>query len=267
MNIVSEKRRIEIMNQLETNSKVFVTQLADQFGVTPETIRRDLDELEQQGILKRVHGGAVKSSSMHYEPPFTKRQNTSAYEKKQIGQKAATTIKDGETIVLDGGTTTLELAKAIEGVKQLTVLTNSIAAANVLNTSLFTRRFEGSVILIGGTLNAAQQSVSGSMAIDFLGQYRVDKAYISCGGVSMDVVTDYDNEEALISKKMIEIAQNNYLLADHSKFDSHSFSVIAPLERFHHIITDIPSIEGWHQCIEDTGIDWIVAKEAVSIES
>ncbi|WP_137791820.1 DeoR/GlpR family DNA-binding transcription regulator [Bacillus sp. E(2018)] len=267
MNIVSEKRRFEILNQLETNGKVFVTQLADQFGVTPETIRRDLDELEQKGILKRVHGGAVKSASMHYEPPFTKRQNTSAHEKRKIGQKAASTIKDGETIVLDGGTTTLELAKAINGVKQLTVLTNSMAAAHVLNNSLFTKRFEGSVILIGGTLNAAQQSVSGSMAIAFLEQYRVDKAYLSCGGVSMDVVTDYDNEEALISKKMIEIAQSSYLLADHSKFNRHSFSVIAPIERFQHIITDVPSIEGWDHYIEETGIDWIIAKEAASIES
>ncbi|MBY6035054.1 DeoR/GlpR family DNA-binding transcription regulator [Fictibacillus nanhaiensis] len=266
MNLVSENRRMQIMSQLETNGKIFVTQLAESFHVTPETIRRDLDELEQQGSLKRVHGGAIKISSKHFEPPFVKRQSTNAIAKKKIGQKAASTIDDGDTIVLDAGTTTLELAKAIEGRKQLTVLTNSIAAANVLNDSLYTRRFEGSVILIGGTLNFSQQSISGSMALAFLGQYRVDKAYISCGGVSTDVVTDYDVEEAQISKKMVESAQTNYLLADHSKFDKHSFSVIAPLEKFQHIISDVPYMDKWNTSIDDKKINWIFAKEMVTIE-
>ncbi|MCU6339677.1 DeoR/GlpR family DNA-binding transcription regulator, partial [Enterobacter quasiroggenkampii] len=132
MMLLPEERRQHILEQLNRHGKIQVASLASVLTVTPETIRRDLDELEAKQMLKRVYGGAVAYSHVKTEPHFDKKRSIEQSAKKAIGESAAALIQDGDTIVVDVGTTTVELVRAIRGVVGVTIVTNSIPAAELL---------------------------------------------------------------------------------------------------------------------------------------
>ncbi|UZN00445.1 hypothetical protein OL548_13150 [Lysinibacillus sp. MHQ-1] len=136
---------------------------------------------------------------------------------------AAKRIGDGDTIAIDTGTTTVHIADFLLAVDDITVVTNSIAAAVQFNLAIEERRMTGKVILLGGTANPRQSSVAGAMTLEMLDNMNFDKAFISCGGISEGVVYDYDLDESLISKKMQKHSKVNYLLADASKINGKSF--------------------------------------------
>ncbi|WHY88617.1 DeoR/GlpR family DNA-binding transcription regulator [Neobacillus novalis] len=260
MTVLLEERHQYILDQLDKEKKVLVASLAQDLGVAPETIRRDLDALENDRKLKRVHGGAVKYHQTNNEPHFVKKMNFHAEAKVAIGKKAAAFIQDGDTIMIDVGTTTIHLARAISGVKGITVVTNSLAVAEELNNRLENQEFDGKIIILGGLTNPSQKSIIGAMTCNMLDAFRFDKCFLSCGGVTTDYVSDYDFEECMVSTKMIERSNQVLLLADSSKINNESFYKMCPLPTVDYIISDKEIPSAWRQQQLDTMLQWITAK-------
>ncbi|MFX3661164.1 MAG: DeoR/GlpR family DNA-binding transcription regulator [Ectobacillus sp.] len=260
MLILPEERKNEILNELERVGKVKVVDLAKKFNVSEETIRRDLTILEEGGLLKKVYGGAIKTTFQSGEPPFTQRTTVNQEEKMKIGKKAAELISDGDVIVIDVGTTTVEFAHFIQNKKNITILTNSIPVSAVLMESLNQQKFTGEILLLGGQVDPKQQSISGCLTEQMLGQFNIDKAFISAGGVSIqNGVSNYHLNESLVSRTMVDVSKQIILLADHSKFGVDTFCKVCPLERVDVIVCDQPLPEAWKNHSKLSEIDWIEA--------
>lgn len=241
MSLTYEERRHTILSQLDLEGKVQVHFLAERFAVTTETIRRDLDRLEKEGRLRKVYGGAVRIRSGNNEPTFMKRSQMNLPDKQAIGRLAASLIQDGETVILDNGTTTLEIMRQLTDRAHVTVITNSVP---VLNCAL--EQFQGKIIFAGGEVDAGYQAAVGITAHELLSQFKVNKAFISAGGLSLsEGITDYHLEEALISRKMMERAEESILVADHSKFGVTTFAQIAPMEHISMVLTDSGCSREW----------------------
>ncbi|MGE7941995.1 DeoR/GlpR family DNA-binding transcription regulator [Lysinibacillus xylanilyticus] len=234
-----------ILKQLEVDEKIIVANIAEELQVAPETIRRDFDELEQQRLLTRVHGGAVKYTHVRNEPVFLRKLQMQKEAKRNIARLAARRICDGDTIAVDTGTTTVHIADFLLAVDDITVVTNSIAAAVQFNLAIEERRMTGKVILLGGTTNPRQSSVAGAMTLEVLGNMNFDKAFISCGGICDGIVYDYDLDESLISKKMLDRSKMNFLLADATKINGKSFYQICHIEECSEILCDIACPVEW----------------------
>lgn len=261
MSVSSEQRKEFILQILDREGKVNVLPLAHRFMVSSETIRRDLDVLEREGQLRRVYGGAVRHSGYSpSEPPYALRKSQNAEEKRAIGRAAADWIEDGSTIVIDVGTTAMELAMAIQDKQQLKVITNSVAVAAVLSDSLNQGRFRGKVTLLGGELNPEQQSISGPLCERMMEQFRVDLAFMSVGGVSLvDGITDYDANEASMSQLFARCAQRVVVLADHSKLGVTTFARIMSFDGVEAIICDVECPDEWKDAVDQSGVQWIAA--------
>lgn len=258
--ILPEERKNAILQGLERTGKVKVIDFAEKFQVSPETIRRDLVLLEEKGFLKRVYGGAVKKSYQAGEPPFMQRTTVNQEAKMIIGKAAANLIEDGDTIVIDVGTTMLELAKSIENKEGITIITNSLPVSSVLTEALNLKKFSGDVLLLGGQLNPKQQSVGGRLTEKMLEQFHIDKAFISAGGVSIDGgVSDYDLTESAVSQAMIQVSKEIILLADYSKFGVDAFCKICPLEKIDVIVCEHPLPKGWENNKKISGVNWVTA--------
>lgn len=233
-------------------------ELSVHFAVSEETVRRDLILLEKEGIAKRVYGGAVLAKPTSYEPPYLHRQKVKSEEKARIGRTAAKLIQSGDTIAIDVGTTTLELAKAIAGQERLTILTNSLAVAYHLMESLNSGRFSGQIIVVGGELNPEQQSLSGTLSESTMSQFRIDKAFISAGGISLKRgISDYDLNETGMSRRMAEAAFRTIVLADESKLDKEAFVEIVPLRKIHTVVSDAAPPKEWLQTIRSLRLEWV----------
>jgi DeoR/GlpR family transcriptional regulator of sugar metabolism len=260
VSILSEDRKAVILEGLAREGKVMVITLAEQLNVSTETVRRDLLTLEREEKLKRVYGGAVQATFRNDEAPYTLRQKMHANEKKAIGMRAAELIEDGSTIIIDIGTTALELAKSIQGSKRLTILTNSLRVAASLLESISLERFTGKVILLGGEVNAEQHSISGTLCEQMMLQFRVDQAFLSVGGISLTHgITDYDVNEAAMSRIFASAAQEVIVLGDQSKLGISTFAHIVPIEQVDVIISDKSCPAEWLPVMEEKRVQWIEA--------
>ncbi|MFP3387719.1 DeoR/GlpR family DNA-binding transcription regulator [Brevibacillus sp. SIMBA_040] len=258
MSISAEERKKAIIEELNLYGKVKVLSLAERLEVSSETIRRDLDALEQVGRLKRVYGGAVKENYAEGEPPYQERQDINLAAKRVIGQHAAELLADGETVVIDTGTTMLEFARMIQGRKRLTVLTNSLPVAALLSEALNQHVFTGKVILLGGEVNTEQQSISGPLCEKMLETFHVDKAFISVGGISLSSgISDYDINESMISKTMARVSKAVFVLADQSKIGVQAFCKIISLDAVDVIISDHEKPASWESELERKGVTWM----------
>lgn len=223
--LFAEERRRAIQQRLATSGKVTVEELAAAFGVSLPTIRTDLARMEEEGLLLRTHGGAILRSDTLFEPVYAQRQVMRHAEKQAIAASAADLVGEGETILLDAGTTTYELAVAIKDRKSLTVVTNSIPIALVLmeNPSI-------EVILVGGRLQHSRLALLGPLAVRFLGAFRVDRAFLSFNGVDAEAgLTVVDFEAAEAKERMIACARETIVLADSEKVGRVAFAHVAPV--------------------------------------
>ncbi|NHW38717.1 DeoR/GlpR transcriptional regulator [Paenibacillus aceris] len=261
MSLLGQERREYILQTLLRNGKVKVLPMAEELGVSSETVRRDLDALELEGHLQRVYGGAVRSSYQNGEPTFVQRTQLYVDAKKKIGERAAQLIEDGDTIALDVGTTMMELAKAIQGKRNLTILTNSLPIASYLSEALNSNRFSGKVFLLGGQLNPEQQSITGPLCEQIMEQFYLNKAFLSIGGISLTGgVTDYDLNETYITKKFAKSAREVIVLADQSKIGVQAFVHIMPLDQIDVIVSDQPYPKEWKETIDQKDIYWITSE-------
>ncbi|MBM7716588.1 DeoR/GlpR family transcriptional regulator of sugar metabolism [Bacillus thermophilus] len=240
-----EERHMFIVKQLEVHDKVLVMDLANVLNVTPETIRRDLAELEMNEQLTRIHGGAVPFIPTQREMIYEKKMSLYLEEKKRIAKRAAELIQHGDTIALDLGTTTVHIADMIEDVQSLTVVTNSLSAAIRFNLALEERRISGQVIMLPGITNPYQASVKGTATVEFLKRFNFTRAFISCGGFTTNAIYDFDMDESLVSETMIQCSKESILLADASKFNKRSNFKICPLSNISTVI-----------CNEEKPVEW-----------
>jgi DeoR family transcriptional regulator of aga operon/DeoR family fructose operon transcriptional repressor len=228
------ERRNEIITKIRKQRTIKVSDLMDEYKVSIETIRRDLEYLEKQGYLRRVYGGAVLHGFYGEEPEYKNREIINYPQKQAIGVKAAEFINDGDTLFVDVGTTTLEVVKHLGGKKNLTVITNATLVAHELI------HHEGCrVILLGGELRRGELSVSGSISDANIKNFFATKTLLGIGGITAETgVTDYYMQEVSTRRIMLEHSDEVIAVADYSKFGVIAMNYVCPVEKIHTLITD-----------------------------
>ncbi|SDE50964.1 DeoR/GlpR family DNA-binding transcription regulator [Sporomusa acidovorans] len=232
--LYEEERKLKIVEYLQDHLRASVQELSKVFQVSESTIRRDLQELEDAKLLKRTHGGAVCLENVNVEPTFVEKEDKFRKEKARIAQKAAEFIQDGDTLVIDSGTTTAYLAKELRKFSNIKVVTNSIILAQEL------RGFEGiEVIMTGGTLRQNTLAMVGPITEHSLSMLRVDKAFMATNGLDLqEGLTTPNLVEAATKARMIDIAKQVILLTDHTKIGKVAFARFAGIARIDTCIVD-----------------------------
>ena len=229
----AQERKSKILDSLNKYGKVKVNDLSKLYEVSEVTIRRDLKELEDAELVTRVHGGAILNDNTKLEPTFTEKIDKFYEEKEAVGKLAATMIIDGDTIILDAGTTTLSIAKYITA-KNITILTNSVDVAFEL-----AKKQNVEVVVTGGTLRWETRALVGTVADNTIKDFRVDKAFIGANGVSIhNGLTTPNIIEANTKREMIKIAKKIIVVCDHTKFSKVSFAKVVDLDSIDLILTD-----------------------------
>lgn len=228
-----EERRIKIAEMLNKDKSMTVSELSELLGVSESTIRRDLRVLEVNGYIQRTHGGAILSTHTHYEPTYVEKEDYELPSKMKIGKMAVSMIDEGDSIILDAGTTTHMIAKSLPDI-HLTVVTNSPVIAIELS-----ERENIELIVTGGIERLSTKALVGPIAELAIKQFKVDKAFIGANAISFEngLMTP-DIIEANTKKAMIEVSSESYVVVDHTKFGKKSFVKFADLKDVSAILTD-----------------------------
>ncbi len=198
------------------------------------TVRRDLEALERDGVLKRVHGGAISAVSTSYEPPFVSRASRNAEAKERIGRAAAGLLSEGETVILDVGTTTLEVARALRGRRNITVLTPSFRAAQLLADEPGIR-----LMVTGGVVRPGELSLVGDLAEQAFRDLRFDTFLMGVGGIDADAgLTEFNLDDARVKRTALASVRRCVVVADASKLGKVAFARVCPLEGIDVLVTD-----------------------------
>lgn len=248
---MADKDRGLLIKQLLLNEKkVFVSDLSKKFSVTEETIRRDLDKLENEGLLTRTYGGAVLNSDEAISNvPFFKRAEHNLEQKQNIAINAQEALKSARTVFADASSTVMETIKLLKNREDLTIVTNSSEALKELIVS------EVDVLSTGGNLNKRSLSLQGDLTEHAISKYNVDIAVISCKGLDFDTgVTDTNEVECRIKQQMIRQSSEVVLLVDHTKFHKKAFVHLANIEDITHIVTDSRPTKEWLDFFEKNKI-------------
>ena len=226
-------RQTEIMALLDSRGDVRTRALASRFAVTPMTIRRDLDALSRSGRVERTHGGAIRSREAVVEFAFSERRRRCGPQKQAIGSAIASMFEPGMTVVLDSGTTTLEVARAMAAMKGVTVLTTSLAIASALYASGGVE-----VVLLGGSMRKNSPDLSGFLAEENLRRFAADVAVLGADAAAPQGVYTTDISVARTSAAMLACARRRILAADSSKFGARALFRYAGWRDFHLVVTD-----------------------------
>jgi len=237
--VVQPDRTEDILKELLRTGEVSVADLVRQLHVSPATVRRALRSLEEKGLLRRTHGGAVPLEPPLYEPfrhlsSFQEQEKHRVIEKRQIGLAAAQLIADGDTIAIGAGTTTTQVARSIRHRKGITIVTNAINIAMELS-----HRDDLKVLVTGGWVSGSWFALVGPGAIHSAGEMFVDKAFIGVDGIHAErgLTTNYP-DQAAIHRAMIGQARRTIVVADHHKLGVVGTALICPLSGIHTLITD-----------------------------
>jgi len=227
-------RQLQIQQLLERQQRLSVADICARFEISEATARRDLETLANQGRLQRVHGGAIVLTQAPPEQPILQRQDEQADEKIRIGQAAAALVLPGETIFLGSGSTVLEVARALRGRSNLTVLTNSLPVVNALAGA------EGiTLICLGGMLRESEFSFIGHITEQALGEVRADKVFMGTRAISLEHGLTHEYlPETMTDRAILKAGTEIIVLADHTKFGRAATALLAPLESIHTIVTD-----------------------------
>lgn len=259
MSLSFEDRKKIILKHLDREEKVQVRFLASALNVSGETIRRDLDRLEKEGMLKKVYGGAVKTKFHSWELPFDQKTTINVEEKRAICKAAASLVEEGDSIMIGNGTTPLEIVRFLADRSDVTLITHSTPVL-----LLAMEVFKGRIIFIGGEFERNQKSTSGPLAERMLQHLKANKAFISAGGLStVDGITDYDLNGASVSRKMMERVEDVIVLADHTKFGKTTFAHVCSLTDASIIITDRSCSEEWKKTLAEKEIELLIVDEHV----
>lgn len=244
---MSNRRKQQILSLLNSSGFLSAQDLAKHFNVSTETIRRDLVSMEEEGLLKKIRGGAVATTHTVSEIVYQNRKTLFPGEKREIARAAAELVKDGDTVIIMSGTTTLAMAEFLAEKKDLTVITNSILlAAELANYESI------NIHCLGGHVRNGNYSISGSLALQNAGIFNADKLITGVGGLTAEQgITDFILDEAMLLRCCMEAAAEVIALADHSKFDTSTMYNVCPAKRIQHLVTSslVPSstLEQYHK--------------------
>jgi DeoR family transcriptional regulator, aga operon transcriptional repressor len=232
--VLNEERRRAIVEMVNREGRVLVADLSRQFETSQVTIRKDLEQLHEQGLLHRSHGGALPAQEGALEDPtLREKEQLHRKEKLRIASAAARTVKEGQVVILDSGTTTTAIARALRGFRNLTVITNGVnIAAELSGTPV-------DVILTGGTLRKNSFSLVGPIAEETLRHLNADLLFLGVDGFDVRYGLSTPNLlESQVNRVMVEVAKHRTAVCDSSKFGRRSLSLIAPTTSLHEVITD-----------------------------
>lgn len=223
-----------ILSHLSNSRFATVAELSTLLGLSTVSVRRYLEQLDTEGLVRRTRGGALLSEMLVADAPFVAKKDRSAAEKQRIGAAAAELVRDGQTVALAAGTTTWQVARSLRDRSNLTVVTNSLAIAAEFVNSPDIR-----LVVTGGTCRDGSQALVGPTAVRTLQEIFVDHLFLGVDGISMTRgLTVASPEEAQVDRAMVRTAQSVTVVADHSKFDSIAFALVATLDEVHRVITD-----------------------------
>ncbi len=250
----SRERRDKILEILIENDQVRVSSLCKLFNVSRETIRHDLIRLQEEGLIIKEHGSAALNRESILDIDFAKRARDHAVQKRRIGLEAAKLIKDGETIIIDSGSTTPHIARNIRNIKSLTVITPSLKVTSELGGK------EGiTVIMPGGIFNPTGYSLYGPQTEEFFPKINANKLFLAIHGVDIERgLTEINIQIAHLKQVMINSAKEIILVADSSKFGKVEYAGVAPIDKVNAIITDRDLDKGIAEEIQSLGINLIL---------
>lgn len=256
MNMLPNQRREKILELLKEDGSAKVIDLAKLFKVTEVTVRQDLEKLEKDGLVVREHGGAylkniedqVRSLSLSHQENLDK--------KEKIAGKCLEFIESGDTIILDSGSTTTEIAKKLKGFRDLTVITNALNIAMMLGAEPGIE-----VVVTGGEFKPPTLSLTGQKAADFFQGIFVQKLFLATAGLSLKAGLTYPSiSDIVVKKAMIEAAETTFLVADSTKIGKSSFASLGALSLINYVITDSEISERDKLVLEENEIEIIIAK-------
>lgn len=247
-------RHKQIIEMISRQGTVKNPELMERFGISIETVRRDLEVLEQQGYLRRVYGGAVVNMSLRSEPEYASRTKNYYEEKNAIAAAAAALVSPEDTIYMGVGTTVQAMVQHMKALGEVTVFTNALRTAVELS------ELPGcTVILPGGQLRSKELTLSGFPAEENLVHFNVDKAFVGIGGITEEGVTDFHIGEARLHRQLIKNARQAIALADSSKLGVRAMNNVCTLQEIDIVITDSKVSKQTVKMLEQAGIKVIVA--------
>lgn len=252
------ERRQSLLDILRKQPGLRVPELAMALDVSEGTVRNDLNALEQQRALVRVHGGAVLNRQDQFQnASFVKRYQQNAAAKLAIAREAAVLVKDGDSILLDASSTVYYLARALSERQHLRVMTNGFEVAREL-----AQNSSNTVILLGGVVNNESSSVTGLLSERIIEELHIQKAFLSCSGFSLERgMTEVLLTEAQIKRKVIESSQQLFALVDSSKFGKEDLTSFARPEKINRLFTDTHLSPDWAERLEKAGIEYTICEE------
>jgi DeoR/GlpR family transcriptional regulator of sugar metabolism len=247
----SKTRRSTIAERLRTQGEASIVELAALFGTSEMTIRRDLDLLEDEGLARRARGGAISVQSRSFEPPILQRAAQSSVAKRAIGALAASLLRENETVFLDVGTTTHEMAKAIPPDLPITAITSSLLIAMELSTKPAVK-----TIVTGGVIRQGEMSLIGPRAQVSFADLNFDAVFMGVAGVSdAKGLTEYNLDDADVKRAAMATGRRAIVLADESKIGRVALVTFAPIHSIDVLITDAPSSHPGIRHIRDQDVD------------
>jgi len=249
--VLNEERRRAILDQLTHQGRVLVTELSQQFETSQVTIRKDLEILHARGLIHRTHGGALPAREGALEDPtLREKEKLHRHEKLRIAESAAAKVKEGQVVILDSGTTTTAIARALRTFQNLTIITNAVnIAAELAGTAV-------EVILTGGTLRKNSFSLVGPIAEETLRRLSADQLFLGVDGFDVQYGLSTPNLlEAKVNRVMVEIAKKTTVVCDSSKFGRHSLSLIVPLSAVQEVITDRGTPKSDLRMLKQAGVE------------
>ncbi|WGW05833.1 DeoR/GlpR family DNA-binding transcription regulator [Tropicibacter oceani] len=247
------ERRAQILLELKLHPHVRISELAERFGVSTETIRRDFDALSDDGLISRAHGGASAPSHGHY-PSLDERANARIEQREGIGRRAAQLVQPGETLMIDSGSTTIQCARALAYLgTPCTVLTNSLPVAMTLGHGA------AQVILCPGEYLPAESAVVGADTLEFLGRFSVDRCMIGASALSAEGPSETVQGFAAVKRQMIRRSAKATLLVDSEKFAKRGLVHVGALSKLDTVVVDRAPTGGLHDALSDAHVTVIVA--------
>ena len=226
-------RKVEIEQKIRRLGRVSVNELAEEYGVSTMTIRRDLARLEQEGLVTVAYGGAILKQRSLLESGMEQKQDEFPEEKQRIAKAALAFVQDGDSVFVDAGTTVCEVARLLDQRKHLRIMTNSLLAANVLAAGR-----ENQLSICPGEYRALSMAFMGQLTDEFLDFFHFDLLLLGVEGVTADGIYVPDEGDGITKKKLIRQSDTVVCVADHSKFGRSFHYRIAGLEQVNHLVTD-----------------------------
>ncbi len=252
---MNNPRQLKLLQEVRQRHSATVEQLAEILGVTLQTVRRDVQRLADQGLLVRFHGGVQMPGSTVENLAHTHRETLHAEGKARIARAVAQQVPNGCSLILNIGTTTEAIARALLHHRGLRVLTNNLNVAATLSGNP-----DCEVIVVGGVVRSRDRGIIGEAAVDFIRQFRVDIALIGVSGIEADgTLRDFDYREVKVAQTIIEHARETWLAADHSKFNRPAMVQLATLAQIDRLFTDAPPPEPFPALLSDAGVQCILA--------